>query len=189
MNALPNLDDKCGKYLTYRDFIECGETWRSLYIDNVPIQFETYSALERLAVAVLDPVIDNFGEIQLTYGVACLSLTRRIDKRIAPRLDQHAGHELSANGTPICDRGGVACDFEVGGVDSLTVAKWLVGNTDFDRLYYYEKDRPIHVSSAAVTKGQIVRVIRKANSQRMRPSVISRLDFLNLNIEDEEIAK
>ncbi len=36
MYSIPNLDEQCGKYFTYRDFIECGETWLKTGVDNVP---------------------------------------------------------------------------------------------------------------------------------------------------------
>ena len=45
-----NLDAPCGRYLTFRDLIECGETWHSAAdsgkpIHNEPVQRESIDAL------------------------------------------------------------------------------------------------------------------------------------------------
>ena len=177
---LPDLDDPCGRYFSYRDFVECGATWRSTGAKNVPMQIDTYSSLKILATAILDPIVENFGPIRLTYGIACGALIKQIKTRIAPKVDQHAAHELSATGKRICDRGGAACDFVVDEFDSLTVAHWLVGNTGFDRLYYYGSNRPIHVSAAEDPKGQCILIKRDLSSRRVLPSVVSIKNFLQM---------
>ena len=177
---LPDLDQPCGKHFVYRDFVECSETWRSLHIDNVPERLETYAALRKLAILVLDPVSDYFGPITLTYGVATGRLVKEIRHDVSPRVDQHSSYERAATGKTICSRGGAACDFAVAGVDSLTVAQWIVEHTKFDRLYYYRADRPIHVSAADDSKGQCVIVTRDEESRRVLPSVISTEKFLAL---------
>lgn len=66
--SIPELDNLCGCYLTYRQLIECGETQQSTGTPNCPKQPESYTALYDLATHILDPVIDYFGMIQLTYG-------------------------------------------------------------------------------------------------------------------------
>ena len=152
-----DIDAPCGRHFRFRDFVECGATWRRLAtlaaadpimesIDNVPRQEATYRAISRLCEVVLDLVIDTFGAVELTYGFASPRLTRHIRRHIAPHLDQHAGHELNGRGKPICSRLGQAVDFRVPGRDGLEVARWLAGNTAFDRLYLYGAERPIHVS-------------------------------------------
>jgi len=151
-----DLAQACGKYLTYRDLIECGETQAATKIENIPLELESYSALHELATRVLDPVIDYFGMVKLTYGFCSRVLGKKITGRIAPDLDQHASCELKKNGTPICPRLGAAVDFVVEDEDMHEVAVWVIENTPFDRLYFYGSDRPIHVSFGPERTGQIV---------------------------------
>jgi hypothetical protein len=138
----PALDAVCGRHLTYRHLIECGETQRRTGLANLPRQADTYTALYELATNVLDPVIDYFGMIELSYGFCSAELARAIPGRIAPALDQHAGHELNRRNQPICKRLGAACDFLVTDEDMEAVALWVAANTPFDRLYFYGKDGP-----------------------------------------------
>jgi DNA phosphorothioation-associated putative methyltransferase len=156
----PTLDEACGRYLSYRDFIECGETQAQTKLANLPRQADTYTALYELATNVLDPVIDYFGMIELSYGFCSAELARAIPERIAPSLDQHAGHELNRRKQPICERLGAACDFLVSDEDMEEVALWVAANTPFDRLYFYGKDRPIHVSYSTTPARQFVRMTR-----------------------------
>jgi hypothetical protein len=81
--TLPRLDDPCGQYFRYRDFIACGETQVKTGLPNIPQQVETYNTLTRLATQILDPVIDYFGEIVLTYGFCSRDLAKHIPGRIA----------------------------------------------------------------------------------------------------------
>ena len=143
---IPNLDEKCGANFSFRSFVECGVTQRKLAIENRPLSPETYNALYDLATMVLDPVIEYFGAINLTYGFCSAELARHIRKATAPRLDQHASFERNRAGRLICDRGGAACDFIVEYENMAEVADWIISNTPFDRLYFYGADRPIHVS-------------------------------------------
>lgn len=145
-NAIPDLDSRCGTTFTYRQLIECGETWDITRANNTPQLPETYNALYDLAVEILDPVVDYFGAIKLTYGFASPALTKRIPVNIAPKLDQHAACELNRNGRPICPRQGAAVDFMVEFEDMAEIAKWIVAHCSFDRLYLYGSDRPLHVS-------------------------------------------
>lgn len=64
--AIPDLDDGCGRFLTYRQLITCGETQAWTGLPNLPREPDSYSALLDLAVQVLDPVIEWFGMIRLT---------------------------------------------------------------------------------------------------------------------------
>ena len=144
--TLPELDSRCGTYLTYRALIECGETRLRLGIANLPLRPESYNALYDLATQLLDPVIDYFGSICLTYGFASTTLTKHIRQGIAPKLDQHAACEHNGRSRAICERGGAACDFIVDHEDMKEVANWIIENLPFDRLYFYGADRPIHLS-------------------------------------------
>lgn len=146
--SIPDLDSRCGASLTYRSLIQCGETRQRLGIANLPLNPDTYNALHDLATQVLDPVIEYFGSIRLTYGFSSAELTRNIHRGIAPKLDQHAACEHGPKGAPVCERGGAACDFIVEDEDMREVAEWIVDNLPFDRLYFYASDRPVHVSYA-----------------------------------------
>jgi DNA phosphorothioation-associated putative methyltransferase len=145
-NTIPDIDARCGAHFTYRDFIECGETQHRLGLSNTPKRAATYNALYGLATCILDPLIEYFGSIRLTYGFCSNELAREIKSRIAPRLDQHAAEELKASGIPICSRGGAACDFIVDDEDMREVSNWVVDNLPIDRLYFYGSNRPLHVS-------------------------------------------
>jgi DNA phosphorothioation-associated putative methyltransferase len=143
---IPNLDDHCGSNFTYRDLIECGETWQKIKINNNPIQADSYTALYELAKNILDPVIDYYGMISLTYGFASSALTKHIKRRIAPKLDQHSAYEKNKKNEYICPRLGAAVDFIVEDENMLEVVEWIKDNLVFDRLYFYGVDRPIHIS-------------------------------------------
>lgn len=171
----PDLNDCCGNNFTYRDLIECGETWQTLKVDNTPVQADSYTALYELAKNVLDPVIDYYGLIKLTYGFASSGLTKYISGRIAPKLDQHAAHEKNKNGSYICQRLGAAVDFLVEYEDMLEVIKWIKTNLIFDRLYYYGHDRPIHISYSPENKGEIFELYR-TESGRLMPKRLHIVD-------------
>ncbi len=42
---IPSLDEPCGQNYTFRQLIECGETWERTRIDNTPRSADTYNAL------------------------------------------------------------------------------------------------------------------------------------------------
>lgn len=163
----PALDDPCGSNLTYRDLIICGETALRTGLPNLPKSLESYKALRELAENVLDPVIDWYGAIQLTYGFCSPELAKKIPGRISPPLDQHAAHEITRTGKPICPRLGAACDFIVDDEDMLEVAKWVAANTPFDRLYFYGRDRPIHVSYGPENKREVFELVPTLGGKRI----------------------
>ena len=165
--ALPGIDDMCGRHLSYRSFIECGETQSRLNIKNLPKNVDTYNALYELATCILDPLIDYFGGIRLTYGLCSAELGRHIKKRVAHDLDQHAACEIKRSGRFICERLGAACDFIVDDEDMLEVAKWTVLNLPFDRLYYYGKDLPLHVSFGPDNSRVAVQMVPNSAGIRM----------------------
>jgi hypothetical protein len=181
-----NLDAKCGKYLTFRELVECGETWADRAqtaspIENSPIRAKTVAVLERLCLLILDPVIEQFGTIKITYGFSGSELSNQIKRtvgRVSPALDQHASHEHNSRGKAICPRGGAAVDFRVSGRSSLEVAKWVVRFTPFDRLYFYGDQLPIHVSYSSRPKGQIVIMTRNRSGRRV-PTVRANDWFLD----------
>ncbi|WP_237706375.1 DNA phosphorothioation-associated putative methyltransferase [Methylibium petroleiphilum] len=166
--TIPSLDEACGATLSYRSFIECGETQARLRLPNTPLNPESYNALYDLAVKLLDPIVEYFGAIRLTYGFCSPGLGAHIKRRVAPDLDQHAAHELNRRGQPLCERGGAACDFIVDDENMEEVADWIVENLPFDRLYYYGKDRPIHLSYSPTELGEAIE-LRAGPSGRLVP--------------------
>ncbi len=158
-----DLDAPCGRHLRYRDLIQCGETCQRLVasgqpVDNLPRRPETLQAMRVLCQELLDPIIDQFGVLDLTYAFGSPALTREIHKAIAPELDQHAGLEVKADGRPVCSRGGFAVDFRVPGMDSSALAHWIARNMRFDRMYLYGANRPIHVSIGPLSSGLVVQM-------------------------------
>ena len=127
---------------------------------------------------MLDPVIDWFGMIHLNYGFCSPELAREIPGRIDPKLDQHAACELNRRGKRVCERLGAAVDFIVEDEDMLEVARWLVTNTPFDRLYFYGPDLPIHVSYGPENSRQVMRMVAAGKSGRLVPRVTSIGTFL-----------
>ena len=152
-------------FLNFRNFIECGETQERLGLANRPKQPESYGALRRLAIDLLDPVIEEYGMIKLTYWFSSAELSRTIPERIAPKLDQHAAYELNRRQLPICPRLGAAVDFIVEYESMLEVAQWITKNCAFDRLYYYGNDRPIYVRVGPECVGAVVMMKLRGNGR------------------------
>jgi len=165
--GIPNIDDPCGANLSYRDLIECGETQAWTGLPNRPKEPGTYTALYELAKRVLDPVIGYYGMFKLTYGFCSQQLAKQIKARIAPELDQHAGHERKKTGRPVCERLGAACDFLVEDEDMEEVAHWVFENTEVDRVYFYGKDCPIHVSYSETPARQLVAMLPAPSGRRV----------------------
>jgi len=77
--------------------------------DDLRVYFALgYNALLALTEQVLDPVIDWFGMIRLTYGFCSPALAKAIRARgggpIDPKRDQHAAHGRNRLGNPVCPR-------------------------------------------------------------------------------------
>lgn len=154
-STIPPPEQACGRYLAFQDLICCGETQARLGIPNLPLNPETYNALFELATQVLDPVIEYFGAIRLTYCFSSPGLASKISSRIAPKLDQHASHECDKHGNPVCSRLGAAVDFLVEDEDMVEVAQWIAKNLQFDRLYLYGRHKPLHISYSSTPSGLV----------------------------------
>jgi DNA phosphorothioation-associated putative methyltransferase len=163
--TIPDLDAPCGRYLTYRQLIECGETQRLTGLPNLPEEPDSYTSLLELAINVLDPVIEYFGMIKLTYGFCSPPLAKQIPGRIAPVLDQHAAHEQKRSGTLVCSRLGAAADFLVQDENMREVADWIIANRPFDRLYFYGNYRPVHVSNGPEQKREAIEMVASKNNR------------------------
>ncbi|WP_066018084.1 hypothetical protein [Endozoicomonas atrinae] len=183
-----NLDDKCSVHFNYRSFIECGVTYQRSNLSNLPLEKDTWEALSALAQELLDPIVEYFGDIELTYGFCSEELAKarqRLTKKnnqlaaIFPSLDQHACHELNQKMERICCRGGAACDFFIPGKSSLDVSLWIAQNLPFDRLYYYASDRPVHVSyNRSDASGQVSIMRQKKTGRGYIPFTTSVAGFL-----------
>ena len=172
-----DLDEPCGEHFAYRDLIECGDTWHRLSaagtpVDNLPRVPATFAAMRSLCAAVLDPLARRFGRPELTYAFASPRLTRHVAGLIHPPVDQHAGHELDRAGKLVCPRLGLAADLRVPGVDSRDVALFVAEHTEFDRIYFYGAERPLHVSVGPERKRQIVHLSRGPSGRRI-PRVVT----------------
>jgi len=171
----------CSKHFKYIDFINCGETKNKTRLINSPKDPRTISAIKEIATTILDPIVDQFGEIKLTYGFCSNELLKQIKKQpkpgIAPQLDQHAGYEVKSKKTPICKREGFACDFYAVDIDSLLLAQWIVKHLQFDSLYFYGKNRPIHISIGPENKSAIT-LLKKSPAGHRIPKNIKTEKFL-----------
>jgi hypothetical protein len=171
----------CSPNFNYSDFFKCSVTQASYQLSNQAKDSRTLDAIQQICLDVLEPVVKQFGSLTLTYGLCSNDLLLQIKKKsspgIAPQLDQHAGYEVNSRGNRICKRDGFACDFYVVGIDSLTVAQWIVENLPFDRLYFYGKDRPLHVSIAPENNYAIT-LLEQAPSERRIPKNIKKNAFL-----------
>ena len=159
----PDIDSPCGKYFTYRDLIECGETQAKTGISNLPKEPNSYTALHDLATLILDPIIDYFGMIKLTHGFSSNELIKKILGSIAPKLDQHAAHERKRLGNHICPRLGAAVDFIVEYEDMHEVAKWIYENIPFDRMYFYGCDKSLHISYGPDDSRYVARIVKNGS--------------------------
>ena len=173
------MDEYCSKHFRYKDILYCSSTQKETQVKNIPEQAATLVDICLLARSILDPLHEQFGSLELTYGFCSQLLSKHIKSRISPKLDQHAGSELNSAGNRICERGGMAVDFIVRGLSSLVVAKWIISNLDFDRLYFYGEDKPLHISANSYQpKKQIVLMLEK-NDRRV-PKTISMDKFYSL---------
>lgn len=155
------LDIFLGKYLTLEDFCTCTNTYQKnvTQINPYPKTLETIKALQELNQYIIDPIIAHFGkaQFQLTYGFCSTDLKKFLNQkdpitkikngRIEPSRDQHMAHEINKNGQYYCKRLGAACDFLVLKCPSDQLVDWILNQKlPFDSLYYYDKNRPIHIS-------------------------------------------
>lgn len=185
---MPQLDQPCSKHFTYRQLIECGETWQLSSIDNRPLDTQSWQALADLATHILDPIYERFSTLKITYGFCSPSLAaarkklakeRGVLPSIYPTLDQHSCFEKNRKGEIICSRGGAACDFHVPDTSSLAVTTWIIKHLPFDRLYFYGDNNPIHISYNSDARSAIICMMTpKANGQGYIPRSLTPERFL-----------
>lgn len=121
-------------------------------LDNTPLNPQSRLSLEALKQNILTPVEQKFGIVTVSYGFTSLALKKHLllhhPGQMAPTLDQHAASELNSKGKLICSRQGAAFDFLAGEYAEKmeVIAKFVVEHLPFDRLYFYERTRSVHVS-------------------------------------------
>lgn len=173
----PDLQAQCSRHFRFVDLIQCGETWKrnAGRIDVLPRHPGTWEMLSSLAQKILDPVVDEYGPVVLTYAFAPQKLTKKIFGRIDPSLDQHASCELNRVGRPICVRGGAAVDFLVEHESMIEVARF-VSSLPVDRMYFYGDARPLHVSWHPQPKRSLVEMMpTRAGRLMPRPLQFDRI--------------
>jgi|TARA_B100001971_G_C17967101_1_gene420456 hypothetical protein len=177
-----NLNNNCSKYFTFNDFLVCSDTYKSNNINNTPHQPKTLDWLSKLSTTVLDPLVDLFGEIIITYGFCSESLAKAIKKNplpsIDPKIDQHASFELNTKGERICKRGGAACDILSKKTTAKELALWIMNHCDFDKIYFYGDHRPLHVSISEEMSGKIF-LMKKIDGNKKIPIKCNKDNFLS----------
>lgn len=167
-------DLQCSNHFKLSDLIDCGPTQKEIRLANLPAQPETIEAICNLSNHILDHIVNKFGQIEVTFGFCSHELAKEIKKRpnphIAPELDQHSSHEINSKGTRICKRDGFAIDFKIEGRKSSEIAIWINENLEFDRIYFYGDERPLHVSYAQDPVKQITDM-RPVNGRRV-PKIV-----------------
>ena len=162
-----NLNEPCSKYFKYIDFVEASDTQKRVKVNNTPKEAETFRSIKNLATEVLDPVVEKFGPLTITYGFCSHNLQKHIRKDVSPKLDQHAGSELNSKGNLICPREGFAVDFKIQKTQSSKVANFIMKNTKFDRLYFYGNNRPLHVSAIAKQPSKLIYIMKPYSDRRV----------------------
>ncbi len=155
------MEVKVGKYLSLEEFCTCSQTYQKYaeLINPFPQNEESLRAIADLNQWIIDPVIDFFGreKFKLTYGFCSSDLKKFLQKkdpitglkngRVAPEIDQHLACEVKKNGKYYCERLGAACDFLIVNCGSDRLVEWILSQElPFDSLYFYGKNRPIHIS-------------------------------------------
>ncbi|MBC1237571.1 hypothetical protein GNE10_10625 [Nostoc sp. 2RC] len=140
----------------------CSNTYRKhedLIKNPYPENPESTVALIYLISEIIQPTINKFGleNFKLTYGFCSKDLLRflkREGSRICPEVDQHLAYEINNRGNYYCKHQGSACDFQVVGIDSRKVIDYLK-TLNYDSIYYYGSDKPVHVSWAEAPRRKI----------------------------------
>ncbi|WMC09815.1 hypothetical protein PU634_11895 [Oceanimonas pelagia] len=173
------LTDACSDYFTFEMLFHCGETWRHVRCDNEPSESSSWLAYQALAKSVLDPLVKEFGQPELTFGFCGHGLRRAILRHpkpgIAPRLDQHAASERNRAGQLVCPRMGAAVDLIYPTISSAHIAHWLASHTPFDRIYFYCNDRPVHISHGPLQSRAMAHLIEQQGRRLPRALSLSTL--------------
>lgn len=141
---------------------------------NIPATQESTIALEYLLLEILLPINSAIGKPVITYGFTSFSLKKYIQRYspsgTSPDLDQHSAFEKNSVGKQICSRGGAACDLFIKDVSSSDIVRYIVKTLNYDRLYYYGDDRPLHVSIHPTEPLKHLQVMGTSSKGRRYPS-------------------
>ncbi|MDO6566506.1 hypothetical protein Q4561_05510 [Alteromonas sp. 1_MG-2023] len=141
---------------------------------NKPIAEDSRAALESMVHQILMPLKRQLGTPSITYGFTSFALKSYVQKfsssGTAPSLDQHSAYEKNSAGKQICSRGGAACDFYIKGVPTSDIVRLIVNQFNFDRIYYYGDDRPLHVSIHLTDPQQHLQLMNVSENGRRYPS-------------------
>jgi len=120
-------DVKVGKYFRLSDFLY-SETAVSLGVSNLPPSYDCpeIEGMKNLCTNILDPIVEHFGPVSITYGYVSPGLAKHI--RRASALHRYQP-----------DRGiiGGAADIATYNADSREVLRWVAANCEYDRLIAY----------------------------------------------------
>lgn len=146
----------------------------AIQIENKPLSRKSIAALEKLVWDILIPLERKFSTLTITYGFTSFSLKKIISKHFAentaPTLDQHSSYEINSVGKPICSRGGAACDFFIENVLASDVVKYITKELDFDRIYYYGRNNPLHVSVNLEESARHLQAMKVSDNGRRYPA-------------------
>lgn len=142
-----DLDWSASRHFTFRHLIhDAGKT--SGLTSNMPKEADTFDAMAKLASTILEPVLEDVGDVRVTYGFCSPERAKLVAKWWTYQPgDQHVGHERNRKGDLICDRGGFAVDIAT--PSSVATAAIIVAELPWDRIYFYGDNRPLHVSVPA----------------------------------------
>jgi hypothetical protein len=142
-------------------------------IDNKPTSPQTKRALELLLNEILIPIQRKFANLQITYGFTSSELKRYISKNsptgTAPEIDQHSSCELNSLKNLICERSGAACDIIMTDTSMAEVVRYIINNLNYDRIYFYGRDRPVHISCSEKPVKHL-QIMKETESGRRYPA-------------------
>lgn len=155
----------------YRQLIDWHIAEHQFAGDNSPTSASDYFLIQ-LTKQILLPVSEHFGNLKITYGFTSPALCRYIQRLspsgTAPSLDQHACLETNSKGREICNRPGAACDFIVHGYEEHMhlVVQFMCQQLSFDKLYFYGRNRPLHISVSDTPLMHLQRMQQSENGRR-----------------------
>jgi len=143
------------------ELCKCSDTYAkySDLINPYPDNSESVRSLSQLQNSILSPVIHRFGaeNFKLTYGFCSKDLLKFLNReksRICIKVDQHMANERNSKGNYYCKHLGAACDFKVAGLESTKLIGFL-RTLNFDSIYYYGKDKSVHVSWSSTPRRKV----------------------------------
>ena len=71
-------------------------------------------------------------------------------------------------------------DFIVEDEDMLEAAKWIEENLNFDRMYFYGKKLPIHISNGPEMLKQVTLMLPDKKGKRLVPKTLKKGDLIEI---------